>query len=453
MLSSCSTGLPRAREAAIAALETLRSKVLVDGYPIVLDLQRSRGSYLHDAKTGRDYLDFYSFFASQPIGLNHPRMGEPEFQERLLLAATTKVTNPDICTAFYADLVATMSRVVGLPGFDHYFFIDGGTLAVENALKAAFDWKVRKNVAAGRGEIGHSVIHFRQAFHGRSGYTLSLTNTSDPRKTQYFPKFDWPRVDNPKLDFTLDPAARIADVEKRERGAVLQIERALAQHPHEIAALIIEPIQGEGGDNHFRGEFFHKLRELADRHDFLLIFDEVQCGVGLTGRMWCCQHFDVLPDILCFGKKMQICGIMANRRVDEVDSVFKISSRINSTFGGNLADMVRAVQYLNIIEDEKLVERAADSGRYLQEQLVELARRHSALISAPRGRGLMCAFDLPTPQIRDAVKKACWEQGMIVLASGERSIRFRPVLDVERPVLDEGVRILDEVARQVAGAG
>jgi len=431
---------------AVTAAETidvLRSHILVDGFHVVADLQASRGAHLHDAVSGDDFLDFYAFFASQPVSYNHPRMREPEFQARLLTAALTKVANSDVYTRFYAQFVRTLEEAAGVPELPHYFFIDGGALAVENALKAAFDWKVRKNLAAGRGELGTRVIHFRQAFHGRTGYTLSLTNTADPRKTMYFPKFDWPRIDNPVIRFDLPEPQRTQDVAAREQEALRQIEEAVARHPYDVACIVIEPIQGEGGDNHFRGEFLRALRDVCGRHELLLIFDEVQTGVGITGRMWCCQHFDVLPDILCFGKKMQTCGIMAGTRLDEVDGVFKVPSRINSTWGGNLVDMVRATQYLRIIQEEGLVERAADTGDYLLEGLQRLAGKH-ACVSAPRGRGLMCAFDLPDTETRDRLKDACRERRMLVLPCGVRSIRFRPMLDVATDDIDRGLEILDD---------
>ncbi len=431
------------------ALETLRSRILVDGFHIIVDLPNSHDVYLRDALSGQEYLDFYSFFASQPIRYNHPKMREPGFQDRLLIAAGTRVANSDVYSQYYAEFVRTLDDVAGLPGFQHFFFIDGGGLAVENALKAAFDWKVRKNLDAGRGEIGSKVIHLRQAFHGRTGYTMSLTNT-DPTKVQYFPKFDWPRVDNPKIDFALPEPQRTEDAAAREQQTVRQIEEAVAQHGHDIAALILEPIQGEGGDNHFRAEFLRKLRQLADQHEFMLIFDEVQTGVGLTGKMWACEHFGVEPDIIAFGKKMQVCGIMAGPRIDEVPNVFTVPSRINSTWGGNLADMVRATQYLRIIEEENLVEKAARTGAFLLEGLHGLAKRYP-IVSAVRGRGLMCAFDLPDDKTRNAVRTACQERNLLVLACGDRSLRFRPVLDVDESELESGLKLLGESLAHVSG--
>lgn len=436
-------------------LEVLRSRILVDGFHIVLDLQASEGSYAYDALSAQRFLDFYAFFASLPVTFNHPRMREPEFQGRLLTAATTKVANSDVYTRYYAEFVRTLGDVAGLEGLEHFFFVDGGALAVENALKAAFDWKVRKNLAAGRGEMGHRIVHFRHAFHGRSGYTLSLTNT-DPVKTMYFPKFDWPRIDHPAIDFNLPEPQRTQDAAAREQEALRQIHEAIAQHPHDVAAIIIETIQGEGGDNHVRGEFLRELRRLCDEHELLLIFDEVQCGMGITGRMWACEHFGVMPDILCFGKKSQVCGIMASERLDEIDGVFKVPSRINSTWGGNLTDMVRATQYLNIIRDENLLDNAAEMGARLLDSLHRLAESQP-VVSAVRGRGLMCAFDLPDARMRNALRQILWDMQMLVLVCGERSIRFRPVLDVSAEDIDRGLETLaaglDRLEREADASG
>lgn len=434
------------------ALDALRRRILVDGFEVVLDLQAAHGSHLHDAVSGQDFLDFYAFFASQPVSYNHPRLREPEFQARLLTAATTKVANSDIYTQAYATFVQTLDEVAGLPDFEHFFFIDGGGLAIENALKAAFDWKVRKNIAAGRGELGTRVLHFKKCFHGRTGYTMSLTDSPDPRKTMYYPKFDWPRVSHPSINFALPEPQRSEDVAQREAQTLAEIDAAYERLGHDIAAIIIETIQGEGGDNHVRPEFLRKLREVADQRESILIFDEVQCGVGITGRMWACENHGVMPDVIAFGKKMQICGIMANKRFDEVDNVFKVSSRINSTWGGNIADMVRSTQFLRIIGEENLLENAAARGEELRAGLEGLAGRHPQL-TAVRGQGLMCAFDLPDTESRNRVQRACWDRRMICLPSGTKSIRFRPVLDVSSDDIERGLVILDEALAAVFAEG
>jgi L-lysine 6-transaminase len=324
---------------------------------------------------------------------------------------------------------------------DRYLFIDGGALAVENCLKAAMDWKVRKNMAAGHGERGTQILHFRHAFHGRSGYTMSLTNT-DPRKTDLFAKFDWPRVSCPHLDFSLAEAERERDVVERERTAEAEILRFLQERGADICAIIIEPIQGEGGDNHFRGEWLKKLRTICDQHDVLLIFDEVQCGMGVTGRMWCCQEFDVMPDLLAFGKKAQVCGVMAGPRLDDVqDNAFRLPSRLNSTWGGNFTDMARSTHFMRIIAKDNLVENAGRVGEYFLQQLRRLQSDYP-MISAARGRGLFLAFDLPDPGTREEMWKGLFDLGVLALRSGEQAIRFRPALDISTDVVDEAVELM-----------
>ncbi len=423
--------------------ETVARHVLADGFHVAIDLERSHGSWIVDAVSGREILDFYSYFATLPIGHNHPRLtGDPEFMAALTRAAIANPANSDIYSAEYAAFIDTFARLAMPAEFRYLFFVAGGALAVENALKTAFDWKRRANLAAGRGDLGRQVIHFREAFHGRSGYTMSLTNT-DPVKTEGFPRFEWPRIVNPKLSFPVTP-----EVEERtaelERQAVAEIERAFAEHPHDIAAIIIEPIQGEGGDNHFRGPFFAELRRLADEHEALLIFDEVQTGLGLTGKLWAYQHFGVTPDIVAFGKKTQVCGIMAGERLDRVPgNVFHTPGRLNSTWGGNLVDMVRGGKYLEIIHEEKLVDNAALMGQRLLAGLQEIAGRHGA-VSNVRGRGLFSAFTLPSAAIRDRLRSALWEKGLATLASWPTSIRFRPCLNLSAAEVDTALDRLED---------
>ncbi len=431
-------------------LTSLKRHLLVDGFPIVVDLDKSRGSWLADAATGKRYLDLFMFFASAPIGFNHPRLLEPRVISKLARSALMKPSNSDFYTVEMAEFVATLEKTAMPPELPHLFLISGGTLAVENALKAAFDWKVRKNFARGyRRECGTKILHFEQAFHGRSGYTLSLTNTADLRKTKYFPKFDWPRVVNPKITFPLE-GKNLEAVMSAEKLAVAQMEHAFVEHQDDIAAIIIEPIQGEGGDNHFRPEFFSELRRLADENEAMLIFDEVQTGVGLTGKMWAYQHMGVLPDILCFGKKMQICGMMASRRIDDVrDNVFAESSRINSTWGGNLVDMARACEYLRIIHEEKLVENAAVKGKRLLDGFSALQQEFGSIMHNARGRGLMCAFDLLDTTTRDQLLEATFEREVLIIPTGPTGVRFRPSLAITDAEMDEGLNRLRDALQHV----
>lgn len=423
--------------------EILSKHLLTKGMmPIVLDMERSSGVDLYDKGTGKHFLDFFGFYASSALGMNHPELvDDPDFLQRLHEAAANKITNSDIATVHSAHFVQTFGRVAIPDHLPYAFFISGGALAVENALKTAFDWKVRKNFRKGhRRELGSQILHFEQAFHGRSGYTLSLTNTADPRKTQYFPKFDWPRVLNPKIIYPLDE--HLEAVEKAEQAAIAQAKMHFYERRDDIAAIIIEPIQGEGGDNHFRPEFLKQLKELSLENDALLIFDEVQSGVGITGEFWAHQALGVEPDIIAFGKKTQICGILAGKRLDEVDDhVFQVPSRLNSTWGGNLVDMVRFDRILEVVEERDLVARAAELGEYLLEKLHELASSHPAVTNV-RGRGLMCAFDLPNNQFRDAVLERCFQNGLIILGCGRQSVRFRSPLIITKENIDEGIGLI-----------
>ncbi len=436
------------RLTAATVHDTLRQHMLVDGFDIVPDLAKSRDAYLADARDGRRYLDFFSFYASQPLGFNHPRLAEASFVNRLGRAAVHKPSNPDMNTLEMAEFVSTFARV-GIPAeLPHLFLVDGGALAVENALKAAFDWKVRKNLARGLPETtGQQILHFRQAFHGRSGYTLSLTNTSDPRKTMYFPKFAWPRCSSPAARFPLT-GSNMTDTEDREIQALAEVRQAFRERPDDIAAVIIEPIQCEGGENHFRGEFLRELRRITHEFDALFILDEVQTGVAATGRFWCYQHFEgAEPDILAFGKKMQICGILAGPRLDQVErNVFVESSRINSTWGGNLVDMVRATRILEVIEQDDLAANAESVGGMVLGALNDIAESDDRVTNV-RGRGLLLAFDLPSPELRDRFRMACREKGLLVLTAGQRAIRMRPPLTLRKAEAEHAVGLVREVLK------
>lgn len=421
--------------------ETLGKHILADGFDFVMDFEKSHGSYIVDRLTGKEYLDMFSMFASASVGYNHPYILEKA--DWLGKMAIYKPTLSDVYLQEYADFMEVFSRVAIPKELPYCFFVEGGALAVENALKTAFDWKTRKNWQKDIDKEAGMVIHFKQSFHGRSGYTLSLTNTSDPRKHQYFPKFDWPRITNPKLNFPITED-NLEETIKHEQLALLHIQEAILANPDEVACVIIEPIQAEGGDNHFRNEFFTELRKICDENEILLILDEVQTGIGMTGKMWAFQHLDIIPDVITFGKKTQVCGILANKeKLDEVEHhVFVESSRINSTFGGNFIDMLRFQLVLEIIENENLIENSRVVGEFLLNGLKQLAKKYPDHISAARGKGLMCAFDLKDGASRDWLKKALYDEGVIVLTCGDQSIRFRPHLNVTK---EEIQIILDKI--------
>ena len=427
--------------------ETLSKHILADGFDLTFDMEKSSGVHIHDTKHSRTLLDCFSCFASVPLGYNHPKMlNDEEFKKNLMLAALTNPSNSDIYTTQYAQFVETFSRV-GIPSYlPHAFFIAGGSLAIENALKTAMDWKVQKNFQKGyRKERGFKVLHFEKAFHGRSGYTLSLTNTL-PEKTKWFAQFDWPRVSIPVMKFPYSDVG-YEDLKKREALSIAQIKQAFADNKDDICAIIIEPVQSEGGDNHVREEFLELLRALADENECFLIYDEVQTGVGLSGKFWCHEHFGehARPDIMAFGKKMQVCGILAGKKVDEIETnVFRVSSRINSTWGGNLVDMVRSSKIMEIIEEDHLVENAAVVGEYLQEQLRKIAEKIDKVLNV-RGYGLLTAFDFPNQSMRNKYNKKGLEHHVMFLGCGDQTIRFRPALIIKQQHVDAGLEVLEKI--------
>lgn len=426
---------------------TLARHQLTDGFPVVLDLEGSHGVWLRDGRSGEEFLDCFTGFASWPIGYNHPMMSDPAFVEEIAMVARANPANSDLYTTSMASFVDAFGERVTPAEFEHHFWVSGGALAVENAMKVAFDWKARK---LGRHDMLENVddlviLHFRQAFHGRSGYTMSVTNTL-PDKVGLFPRFPWPRVHNPFVLFDLD--GNVAnDIEAEEARAKTEIEHAFRVHGKRVAAILIEPMQGEGGDNHFRTSFLADLRRYADEHEALLIFDEVQTGFFGSGKPWLWQHHGVAPDVVAFGKKTQVCGLYAGSRIDEVeDNVFQRSSRINSTWGGSLTDMVRCRRLIEIIEAENLVDNVVARGDQLVAGLRGIARDSGGLIEHVRGLGSLVAFSLEDGERRDEVLKSCWEHKLILLPCGERSIRFRLPFVMSR---EETSLALDRVAAAV----
>ena len=427
--------------------QILGKNILADGFDPVIDLEKSSGSWIVDQRDGVKYLDMFSMYASGSVGYNHPYI--IEHKDKLGEIAVNKTTLSDIYNVYYADFVDTFDKIAMPSYLKNAFFIDGGSLAVENALKAAFDWKRRMNMSKGSKVNGDKVIYFNQAFHGRTGYTLTLTNTADPRKTMYFPKFPWFKVDNPYINFPLTSDVLEALI-KQENNVLESIKEIIKNNTDDIAALILEPIQGEGGDNHFRDEFMVQLKNICDSNDIILIFDEVQTGIGLTGKMWAHEHFSVKPDIISFGKKTQVCGMLAGDKIYNLeDNVFKESSRINSTFGGNLIDMYRFKLILEIIDNESLLDNTIKMGDYLLDCITSLSDEFPGYVTNPRGKGLFCAFDMPSGIERDKLIGLLLDKNIMILGSGLKSIRFRPHLNVLKEDLDICINAIHDSIKEM----
>lgn len=398
--------------------EIIKKYTIGDGLNVVVDHQNSKGSWLVDLD-GKRYLDCFSSFASQPLGWNHPSLveGMNKVPSSLFLH---KIANSDLYCKEYASFIEEFASI--LPDFSHFFFIDGGTLAVENAIKAAFDYKMKK-MGWKEDYLANNldIIHLEKAFHGRSGYCLSLTNTKKD-KIWGFPKFNWTRLKNPSIN---------------ENISLIQAEESLKKG--NVAAILLELINCEGGDIHLSESYLHNLRSLAYKYDTLFIVDEIQTGVAATGKMWCYEHFGLKPDIICFGKKTQVCGIAATTKIDEIgNNVFRESSRINSTWGSNLIDQVRFTIISQIIKEEKLVDNAREVGEYFLTELKSLGLENA------RGRGLILAFDLENSEKRDNFHQKISDK-MLVLKCGDKSIRLRPHLTFSKEDVDFAIKFIKEI--------
>ena len=422
---------------------------------IFIDPSKCSGQYLWDAKNSRKILDLSGFFGSSPVRFGHPELRPEKFPN-----PEFNPSNSDFYTPGLYVFLKRFSRLfMKSSQFRHSFFVSGGSLGVENALKAAFDWKLKMNKKLG---ISPSltpedlqIVHFSGAFHGRSGYALSLTNTT-PEKTEGFPKFTWPRFDFPEVKYPGSGNSRAL----LEPVVMAEMNSYFNRNSDRIAAIIIEPIQGEGGDRYMSPGFWKFLHDLANGFNVLLIADEVQTGCFTTGTPWAWQGFsekisgfqekipgfagNLSPDLVVFGKKFQNSGVIAGSRLDLVeDNVFRIPSRINSTFGGNYQDFLRGAQYLKIIEQEKLWDNCRKMGKYIISELKDIKG-----ITNVRGQGLMIAFDMPNRMERDMLISKLLDNGIIVLPSGSLSIRIRPKLDIEKHVIDYFSAILNLIIKQ-----
>ncbi len=432
-------------------VERLQKHVLADGERVIVDLDRSHGSILVDAESGQEMVDLHGFIASLPIGYNHPSVVEDDaYQKKLNKASQYRVAIPDIYQVYYADFVEAFASTFPAEFQQHLFFIDGGSVAVENAMKTAMDYKLRRNFNRDVHGKGYQVMHLKNAFHGRTGYCISVTNTNDPRKFAHFAKFDWPRIDVPSLYFDLEGTAH-RDVEGEER-ALAQMRRILGYcRVDDVCAILLETIQGEGGDRHLSEEFLKGVHALTREFDCLLIFDEVQCGFGTTGKWWAFEHTGVSPDLIAFGKKTQTCGVAANHHIDSVPNTFTTPSRISSTWGGQLTDMVRCEKIIQVVREENLLSNIAVQGEYLLSRLREFAQQ-TQLIANVRGRGGFLGFDVADMAIRDQIREAAKQAGCLFLVCGEVSLRFRPALTIQQSEIDRGLEILFPVIRQYGKA-
>jgi 4-aminobutyrate aminotransferase/(S)-3-amino-2-methylpropionate transaminase len=421
------------------------------------DARRSLGNYAADVD-GNVLLDVYGHIACIAIGYNHPDLLEALRSGQLDWALGYRPALGIAPPAEWVELIEGPFAAAAPAGLPRLMTVTTGAEAIENAFKAAFAWKARRRRAGAAwsdddlrqvmvnrqsGINALKIVSFDVGFHGRTLGALSATRSKPIHKLD-MPAFDWPVVPFPANRFPLhdhreENAAHearaleaVRDVFLRDRGAV--------------AGLVVEPIQGEGGDRHASAAFFRELRILCAEHEVAFIVDEVQTGMGATGRFWAHEHWGLSapPDIVTFSKKFGLGGLYLREELFPAEPL-----RLFNTF---LGDPVRGAQFgviHSVLVRDRLIEHTERVGATLVAGLETLAARHPAKLSEARGLGTFAAIDLPDAATRDRVVTALRQAGVEAGGSGDRSIRFRPALVFATRHAEEA---LDAVDRAVAAS-
>lgn len=433
---------PRSR----AMLEEMRRYVIYEPWPFVLDLPACEGMFLQTVD-GQRLFDWAGYYGSKLIGHNHPRLREPDYLTALGHAANNKIANPDFltpeCLAYYRLLHRLAPESMRGETLEVYA-VNSGAEAVENMLKYMLSLHNHKRMKQGRTTGARRFLYFDQAFHGRTVYALNVTQTLDPVATKDFHGLI--AGGNIRLPFpAIDTDASLEENETRTRRSLDFIKSVLAQMAEDIVGIIVEPIQGAGGQRVASAAFFRGLSELAHCYDVFLGFDEVQTSAGPTGRLFAIDHYDLPhpPQSVAVGKKFAVGAIFMKQPLPDIGV-------LDSTWGGALADMVRFVQEWQVVEEEGLVARAETNGRLLADGLGRLAARFSEKMGNVRGMGLYQGFTLKRPDDKARlIEIALQRYDLLLLGAGGDSIRTRPNLSVTADEIGRFLEILGDAVAEL----
>lgn len=428
------------REKSKVYLNEFSGYVIMYPYPFVIDLKNSKGMWIKTVD-GDSLFDWAGYYGSRLIGHNHPKMFEPEYIDRLIYAANNKMANPDFltpeCVAYYRKLYELAPTCMKNSNLEIYA-VNSGAEAVENLIKYFINLYDTQRMEQNKPIGIKRVIYFEQAFHGRTIFTLNITQLSHvPMITK---DFEHMVLGNLIVPFPAIDMAKTEEENLDEINRCLKILREqIEEAPEEIVGIIVEPIQGAGGHRMTYPYFFRELSKIAHEYNINLGFDEVQTAGGQTGTFFMADSFDLPypPQGIASGKKL------ANGVIYMLHPMKDIGI-LDSTWGGNLADMVRFCQEMKVVEEEKLIEQIPEKEKILVDGLKDLAENHKTKIYNIRGKGLYQGFSLRNPQnLNKLVDYALEMENMILLEAGVDTIRFRSALDVTIPEIKLMLEKLD----------
>lgn len=369
--------------------------------PLTIDFKNSHGSYFVDKETQTEYLDFFNMYSSLPLGYNHP-IFDDEFKEKINEVSYMRMAN-NVCKS--EELQSFITFFQKYTFSSHFHFTCTGALAVESALKAAMQYKKCKDPM---------IISVKNSFHGVNswGFTTSRVGVTK-RRMEFFPSNNWLQLD-------LDDIINYLQTNSLDN----------------LVAILIEPIQATNGDIYLDKNKLKTIRELCTQKEICYIFDEIQTGFGTTGKMWYYEHLNITPDILIFGKKSQVCGIVTNEKYSEI--LNNPYQKLDVTFDGELIDIIRANYILKAFEEYNLLNN-------VQKQSEVIRKALSNKVLNYRSYGHLIAFDFQTQEKRDSFVQECYEHYLLINKAGNKTVRLRPNLALSTKERAQFLNIIEKV--------
>lgn len=383
-------------------------------FNIKVDFEKSSGSYVYDNNSGKAYLDFFGMYASLPLGYNHEIFKDSRFREEVYRCSHTKVTNCEFVSNETEEFDKVFSEYCGKGMFTNFHYCSTGALAVEASIKASLHYKKYESL---------NILSFKNSFHGVNSYGGFITDrfySSKPRLQGL------PEIFSTKCDYDLQ-----------------QVESHMANEDNPVTCVMVEPIQCTAGDIHHEAEFFRGIRQLCDKYDVPLIFDEIQIGFGATGKLWYFEHLDIVPDMVLFGKKAQVSGLMTVERFNGIFDKEHVN-RLEVTWNSDTLDMIRSKYIVEAFKKYDILGNVVQRGHEIKDRL---SRIHS--ISGLRTKGLIIGFDLKDTKTRDEFMRVLRNKGMICNSTGKKSIRLRPNLNLSRIDAILGCKLIEEALNEV----